>query len=107
VQALRDLVQRTEGSGLDITLGKDLVIYFTELGSLDDAYQLANGLLDVEARSGTVGSAWGPLWIHEMRTFREDHRFSAFVARLKLPNYWKQYGPPDECDLHGETLVCR
>jgi len=106
IKALRELVQRTKASSLGIPAGKDLMIFFTELGSLDDAYEAANSLLDIAARSGTVGSAWGPLWLPEMHAFRQDPRFSAFVARLKLPNYWKQYGPPDDCDLHGDVLVC-
>jgi hypothetical protein len=42
-----------------------------------------------------------------MRPFRKDARFQSFVKRLKLVEYWKQYGPPDECDLRGDTLVCR
>jgi TolB-like protein len=107
VRALRAFVQRSESSGLDIVTGKAMMFWFTQLGSLEDAYELTNGLLDAEARSGTVGSSWGRLWIPEMRSFRQDSRFPALVARLKLPNYWKQYGPPDDCDLHGETLVCR
>jgi len=47
------------------------------------------------------------LWMPEMRPFRLDPRFQAFVTRLKLFDYWKQYGPPDDCELAGERLVCR
>jgi TolB-like protein len=103
-RALRDFVHQSD---LDISTGKDFLVYFTALGSLDDAYEFANGLLDAAIRSGTIGSAWGPLWLPEMRSFRQDHRFSALVTRLKLPNYWKRYGPPDECDLRGDALACR
>jgi hypothetical protein len=79
---------------------------FTQLDALDAAYDRANHYLDELTRSGIVGGAWGDLWSPEMRSFRKDPRFQAFVARLKLIDYWKQYGPPDECDLHGDVLVC-
>lgn len=34
----------------------------------------------------------------EMAHFRQDPRFQAFVTRLGLMDYWKQHGPPDDCD---------
>jgi hypothetical protein len=42
-----------------------------------------------------------------MRPFRRDPRFPAFAERLGMIDYWKQYGPPDSCDLTGERLSCR
>jgi hypothetical protein len=83
------------------------IIDFVNLGALDDAYELANGSLDEYARAGTIGAVpWSWLWAPEARPFRTDARFQAFVTRLKLMDYWKQYGPPDECDIRGEQLTC-
>jgi TolB-like protein/Flp pilus assembly protein TadD len=73
----------------------------TSVGALDQAYELANQSWELGIANITA------LWTSELHAFRRDGRFQAFVTRLKLPEYWKQYGPPDECDLRGDTLVCR
>jgi hypothetical protein len=81
---------------------------FTMLGDLDGAYELLGQLLDRRlARTGSGGDDWIEVWRPEMRPFRQDPRFQAFVTRLKLPGYWMQYGPPDACDLKGGKLTCR
>ena len=78
------------------------------LGALDPAYELATLYLDEFVRSGTGGgAAWTFLWWPETRPFRKDPRFQAFVTRMNLIDYWKQYGPPDDCNLVGEQLLCR
>ncbi len=58
------------------------------------------------AVAGMVGTAWGILWIEEMRAYRRDARFQAFVERLGLVDYWSQYGPPDNCELRNGRLIC-
>jgi serine/threonine-protein kinase len=80
-----------------------LIVLLTRLGALDQAYDVANRA----ALQNFVGGVWATLWQPETHAFRKDSRFQAFVTRLRLIDYWKQYGPPDDCDLHGETLVCR
>jgi TolB-like protein len=105
-QALQAFVNRLESEELDPALRRLLITQLAALGALDSAYQQANQSIDVYARSGTVGF-WNVLWVPEMRAFRKDPRFQAFVTRLRLFDYWKQYGPPDDCDLAGERLVCR
>jgi TolB-like protein len=106
-QALQALSDRL-GSHLSPQEALPLFTFlFTQLDALDAAYDRANHYLDELTRSGIVGGAWGYLWVPEMRSFRKDPRFQAFVARLKLIDYWKQYGPPDECDLHDDMLVCQ
>ena len=75
------------------------------IGSLDEAYDLAEWSAD--QRDKTPGSIeWSDVWVPEMRSFRTDARFQAFVARLKLPDYWRVYGPPDECDFKNDILTC-
>jgi hypothetical protein len=81
--------------------------WLTMLGSLNAAYEVANQGLDQLQRAGTIGGNWGGLWIPEMRPFRQDPRFQAFVTRLGLMPYWEQSGPPDNCELRDGKLICR
>ncbi|MGH8220538.1 MAG: hypothetical protein ACREUT_18545 [Steroidobacteraceae bacterium] len=46
------------------------------------------------------------LWLPEMRPFRLDPRFQGLVERLRLIDYWRQYGPQDGCVLSGTRLRC-
>jgi TolB-like protein/tetratricopeptide (TPR) repeat protein len=85
---------------------KRLIMWYTNLGALDSAYAAADRTLQHYAPSGMVGTAWGILWIDEMRPFRQDPRFQTFVEQLGLMEYWTQYGPPDHCELRGGRLVC-
>jgi len=43
----------------------------------------------------------------EMRPFRQDPRFSAFISRGGFMAYGKRYGAPDDCDLKDGKLMCR
>ncbi|MEJ0006013.1 MAG: hypothetical protein WDM77_06390 [Steroidobacteraceae bacterium] len=104
--ALQNLVRRLKPDDLPVNARKDLLALFTQLGALDRAFTLANQSLDLYAHEGTVGSAWGVLWLPEMRPFRQDARFQAFVTRLKLMDYWRAFGPPDGCDLRQDKLIC-
>jgi adenylate cyclase len=82
--------------------------WFTRLGALDLAYDLALATLDefesTGVLSGTIHVA--TYWLPEMRPFRQDARFQGVVKRLGLMEYWRQYGPPDDCDLQDGTLIC-
>jgi TolB-like protein len=78
-------------------------------GGLDEAFALANRCLD-RAGAGmlldwTYAAAY--LWTPELRPFRRDARFGAFVTRLGLMEYYQQYGPPDDCELKNNKLMCR
>jgi hypothetical protein len=82
------------------------------LRELDLAYDLANQCLD-SMMPGSSGAGTGAgtgdntrLWTPELRTFREDKRFRAFVTRLGYMEYWRALGPPDGCDLDGDRLTC-
>ncbi len=75
------------------------------MGARDEAYELA--MWCVGQRSLMPGSIdWSDVWMPEMQPFRKDPRFQVFVQRLRLPDYWAQYGPPDSCDLSAGTLRC-
>ena len=90
---------------LDPPLRKRLMLWHSWRGALDDAFALAFESADFYAREGTVGGAWGVLWLPEMQPFRDDARFQHFARRLRLFEYWSEYGPPDGYSLRGERLV--
>jgi hypothetical protein len=71
--------------------------------ALDELYGYANRIDEHDS----LGALQSQMWLPEMRPFRRDARFQRLVTRLGLIDYWKQYGPPDDCDLHGDVLVCR
>lgn len=103
--ALNEMEAALQPADLDMLMLKRLLVWRTMLGNLDAAYELLARTMDYYARSNTVGSAWGALWLPEMKPFRRDPRFQAFVTRLRLPEYWQEYGPPDGCELRGGTLL--
>jgi TolB-like protein/Tfp pilus assembly protein PilF len=83
------------------------MLWYTELGALPQAFEIANESLDQYAPSGTLGAAWGFLWMKEMLPFRQDPKFQQLAARMKLFDYWNEYGPPDNCELRDGKLICR
>lgn len=106
IQALRELrssAPEMQSSGTMLLLS---ISWFASLGALDSAYEVADQRIAGLARSGTTGAAWGPIWVPEMLPFRQDPRFQAFTERLRLMEYWKQYGPPDNCELRDGKLIC-
>ena len=108
VEALRALRATAEGpKSMDSSLMAVLAMHwYTMLGALDHAYDVANRALDQFKRSGFAGAHWGGLWLPEMRPFRRDARFQTFATRLGLMDFWLQHGPPDNCELRGDKLIC-
>jgi TolB-like protein len=104
--ALQSLLSRLKTDDLDANTRKVMILTLAQLNALDLAFQFANQSLDQFARGGTVGSAWGSLWMPEMRPFRRDPRFEGFVTRLGLMPYWTKFGAPDDCDLKDGKLTC-
>lgn len=109
LQALRALVGKLGGpANIETGARRDLIVAWCMLDALDPAYDLATLYMEDFKRSGIGGGAdWGFLWSPELRQFRRDSRFQLFAQRLNLFDYWKRYGPPDDCDLKGDTLMCR
>ena len=108
IQALKQLVAKLGPGRIGSNSRRDLIVDFAMLGALDPAYELATRYLDDFLRSGVGGGAdWAFIWQPEMRSFRRDARFQAFVTRMNLIDYWRRSGPPDDCALDGVTLVCR
>jgi hypothetical protein len=103
--ALARLVARLHPAELDPPMRKRLLMWYSRLGALDSAFALAGTSLDLFGQEGNVGGAWGVLWLAEMQPFRADERFQLFARRLRLFEYWSEYGPPDGYSLAGERLV--
>ncbi len=103
---LHRLLGRLKADDLDANTERLMIETFAQLDALDLAFRLAHQSLDRSARSGTVGSLWGSLWVPEMRPFRRDPRFEGFVTRLGMMPYWMKFGPPDDCDLKNGKLTC-
>jgi TolB-like protein/tetratricopeptide (TPR) repeat protein len=110
IEALREL---RAGAAHEAMAGPIMVmlstVWFTRLGALDLAYELAHAVLHEFEKTGVLPGAIhvATCWLPEMRPFRQDARFQDFVTRLGLMEYWKQYGPPDNCDLKDGRLVCQ
>lgn len=104
-QGLERVVAALSPAELDPPMRKRLLMWYSRLGALDSAFALAGASLDQFGHEGTVGGAWGMLWLAEMQPFRDDERFQLFARRLRLFEYWSEYGPPDGYSLAGERLV--
>jgi hypothetical protein len=82
------------------------ILWYTQLGALEQGFEVANGALDHFGRSGTIGTAWAFLWMREMLPFRQDARFQGMCRRMALFDYWQRNGPPDHCELSAGALIC-
>jgi hypothetical protein len=100
------------GADTDVNVCLLAVQFMVIVGGLDEAYALANRCLS-RTVPGTVPGSGAPLqgnanvWLPEMRAFRRDARFSALVTRLGLMEYYRQTGPPDDCEFNNNRLQCQ
>ena len=106
IEKLTRLRAEVSAEGVTEISRRLFVLWYTLLGAPAEAFEIANGSLDIFAQQGAIGMYWGFLWMPEMLPFRQDPRFQEFVRRLKLFDYWKQYGPPDNCELRDGKLNC-
>jgi hypothetical protein len=97
--ALRRLITTLAPEDVGMVDRRRILLWFTMLGALDDAFDWMNVGLDQFARSGTIGFQWGLLWMSEMRPFREDARFGNVIRRLRFMDYWQRHGPSDRQDF--------
>jgi TolB-like protein len=82
--------------------------WYAMLGALDDAFETAQRLVLSFTRTGILSTAHlSGLWLPELRAFRQDPRFSNFAASLGLFDYWKEHGPPDDCEIEDGRLIVR
>jgi TolB-like protein len=95
-------------SGIDTAYGgacMDGAFLMARLGGLNEAFALADRCW-TGREPGNLISAISNMWLPEMRGFRRDARFQAFVTRLGLMEYYRQYGPPDDCEIKNNKLTC-
>ena len=99
---------RARGARVEMSqfMKRRLMLWYVQLGALDQAFEVATQSLEYFARSGSIGTAWAFLWMPEMSPFRQDARFQLMCQRMGLIDYWQAYGPPDNCELRGGTLIC-
>jgi len=107
IGALDALRARGTIAGQPQFMRRRMILWYSMLGSHDQAFEIMQGSLDDFAASGTVGIAWSFLWLQELASFRADPRFAALVARMNLPEFWEQYGPPDGYDRRDGQLIAR
>jgi adenylate cyclase len=107
VAALDGLRADVSDAGLNHMMRMRLIMWYSRLEAYDQAYEMVNRSLDDFAAVASIGTAWGFLWTRELAGFRDDGRFTALVARLRLPDYWQRYGPPDGYDWRDGRLVAR
>lgn len=73
-----------------------IVEWLSLLGSIDLAYEVVDRSITARARTGHGPLHWQTLWLPELKPFRSDVRFRSLTARLRFPDYWSVFGPPDE-----------
>jgi hypothetical protein len=84
---LRAIQRSLSANELDPPLRKRFMLWYSRIGALERVIELAFNSLDHYAREGTVGGAWGVLWLPEMAGFRDDetlpaHRTTAEAVRI-------------------------
>jgi TolB-like protein len=107
VTALRALVKKSDPKPLD-NWPMIVLIYnwYAMLGALDDAFNTAQRMVQSFRQTGILNAIKvAPLWLPELRAFRRDPRFGDLVAGLGLLDYWKEHGPPDDCEFRGGRLI--
>jgi TolB-like protein len=81
---------------------------FVYIGMVDAAYDLVNQCLAglKSPYTSTGGNAVDRFWSPLMRPFIRDARFQTLSTRLGWMDYWRQFGPPDDCDIKNNHLTC-
>jgi len=105
IAALQAWEATLRSQDLDLCTAQRLMIWFTMLGDIETAHDVAQRTVDRLESQGTTGNGWGMLWAREMRAFRDSSRFQQLISRLGLMGYWRQYGPPDNCAIRGDLLI--
>jgi TolB-like protein len=82
--------------------------WYAMLGALDDAYAIAERIATSFERTGRlILINLPPIWLPELKAFRQDPRFREFTTRLGFVDYWRAHGPPDGCELKDGKLMCQ
>lgn len=106
IAALQAWEAKLPPEDMDPSAAHRLIVWYTMLGAIDAAHDVAQRTVERLTTHGTIGNGWGFLWTKEMHAFRDSARFQNLLSRLGLFSYWRQYGPPDNCVLRGDLLHC-
>jgi tetratricopeptide (TPR) repeat protein len=106
INALDALRARAAPPEMTQIMKRRLMIWYTLLGALDQAFDVARESLDHFAKSGTIGTAWVILWMPELLPFRQDPRFQSMCRRMGFFENWNKHGAPDKCELRRDQLIC-
>ena len=78
IEKLTRLRAEVSAEGVTEISRRLFALWYTLLGAPAEAFEIANGSLDIFARHGTIGMYWGFLWMPDMLPFRQDPRFQDF-----------------------------
>ncbi|MEP7314246.1 MAG: winged helix-turn-helix domain-containing protein [Pseudomonadota bacterium] len=102
--ALRTLTQEPAWERTDPRARQPVLYLYAAFDAQDDLYREMDQMLRGDSYPQII--AIGSLWSPGMRKFRQDRRFQELVERLRLIDYWKLSGPPDDCALTDSKLIC-
>jgi hypothetical protein len=105
---LRALADRLSVDELDWSHGQLLMLLYALVGDFDSAFDAAARSLDYFGTADVLGPWYYAVWLPELSGLRRDDRFQALIERLRLPDYWNAYGPPDVpgCEWRDRKLRC-
>jgi adenylate cyclase len=106
IDALRAVRAKMAPAEMTQFMQRRFMVWYTMLGAVDQAFDVANESLDHFAQQGTIGAAWSFLWMPELLPFRQHPRFQAMCRRMGFFDYWNKHGAPDRCELRGGKLIC-
>jgi eukaryotic-like serine/threonine-protein kinase len=93
-------------SGIAASYCAESASAYAFLGAIDMAYDLQVQCLEQMPAGLDKVDAGFDVWGQRMRTFRQDKRFHALIARYGSIPFYEKYGPPDECALEAGKLIC-
>jgi len=93
-----DSIEALQGSGLNILP----VLLYSMLDEYEKAFAVVSETLD-DDNYGALYVFWTP----EMSGFRQRPEFIALMRRLRLDEYWREYGWPTYCQPVGDTFECQ
>ena len=74
--------------------------FLGSLGLSDEAYVLIDELEQKGRQLNLRG-----IWWHSNREARMDPRLTVVARRRGMIDYWREFGPPDNCNLDAENVL--
>ena len=93
-----DSIEALRESGLNVLP----IILYSILDEYAKAFEVASAVIDND-NYGALSAFWSP----EMSGFRQRPEFVELMQRLRLDQYWREYGWPTYCRPTDDTFVCQ